>query len=108
MLLKNRIADFIHDKEGQFRLETVDSFASVPMTRTAHLVSGVMLDETDDAPIKARASWIVHSYGLHGPITRGGWYEYRQQRNPGGLKIAGKKITMIDDKPLGPVDFFHV
>lgn len=98
-----------HLEDRVFRLETEDSFASVPMARTAHVVGGVMVDEASDAnQIKARASWIVHSYGLHGPITRGGWYEYRLRRDSVGLKIAGKKITMIDDKLVGPVDFFHV
>ena len=97
-----------HLEDRVFRLETEDSFASVPMARTAHVVGGVVIDEADDTQIKARASWIVHSYGLHGPITRGGWYEYRLRRDPAGLKIAHKKITMIDDKLVGPVDFFHV
>lgn len=100
-----------------FRLETADSFASVPMARTVHLVGSVSLTgtgdkEIGDGEIGARASWIVHSYGLHGPITRGGWYEYKLRRagdeKGSGLKIAGKKITMIDDKLVGPVDFFHV
>ena len=50
----------------------------------------------------------MHSYGLHGPLTRGGWYEYRLRPTDAGLKIAAKKITMIDDKLVGPVDFFHV
>ena len=51
---------------------------------------------------------ILHSFGLHGPITRGGWYEYRLRREGEALRIARKKIIMIDDKLVGPVDFFHV
>lgn len=97
-----------HLEDRVFRLETEDSFASVPMARTAHVVGGVMVDELDGRAIKAHASWIVHSYGLHGPITRGGWYEYALRREDDALKIARKKITMIDDKLVGPVDFFHV
>ena len=97
-----------HLEDRVFRLQTEDSFASVPMARTAHVVGGVMLDEANDNEVKARASWVVHSYGLHGAITRGGWYEYRLRRDPAGLKIARKKITMIDDKLVGPLDFFHL
>ena len=97
-----------HLEDRVFRLETEDSFASVPMARTAHLVGGVMLDKAGDGEVKARASWIVHSFGLHGAVTRGGWYEYLLRRAPAGLKIARKKITMIDDKLVGPVDFFHI
>ncbi len=97
-----------HLEDRVFRLESEDSFASVPMARTAHVVGGVMVDEVSDAQVKARASWIVHSYGLHGPITRGGCYEYALRRKGDALMIARKKITMIDDKLVGPVDFFHV
>ena len=63
---------------------------------------------SDLTDIHARASWVVHSFGLHGPITRGGWYEYRLRREGEALRIARKKIIMIDDKLVGPVDFFHV
>jgi len=97
-----------HLEDRVFRLETEDSFASVPMARTAHLVGGIMVDEASDTQIKARASWMVHCYGLHGAITRGGWYEYTLQRTGDALRIDRKKITMIDDKLVGPVDFFHV
>jgi 3-phenylpropionate/cinnamic acid dioxygenase small subunit len=97
-----------HLEDRVFRLESEDSFASVPMARTVHLVGSVGLTGVEGSEIRARASWIVHSYGLHGPITRGGWYEFRLRQAEGGLKIAAKKITMIDDKLVGPVDFFHV
>lgn len=97
-----------HLEDRVFRLETGESFASVPMARTAHVVSGVTVDETGDREIIARASWIVHSFGIHGGITRGGWYDYTLRRAGNGLLIAKKKITMIDDKLVGPVDFFHI
>ena len=97
-----------HLEDRVFRLESEDSFASVPMARTTHVVGGVMVDQSDEAEIVARASWMVHSYGLHGPLTRGGWYEYRLRRVGDSLLIARKRITMIDDKLVGPVDFFHV
>jgi 3-phenylpropionate/cinnamic acid dioxygenase small subunit len=97
-----------HLEDRVFRLETGESFASVPMARTAHVVGGVVVDDANESQIKARASWIVHSFGIHGGITRGGWYEYTLRHAGDGLKIARKKITMIDDKLAGPVDFFHV
>ena len=91
-----------------FRIESGDSFASVPMARTTHLVGTVMLIDGNGADIGARASWIVHSYGIHGGITRSGSYEYRFREEAGDLRIAVKKIIMIDDKLVGPVDIFHV
>lgn len=101
-----------HLEDRVFRLETGESFASVPMARTAHVVGGVCIDsamgDENAGEIRARASWIVHSYGIHGGITRGGWYEYTLRRSGVTLRIARKKITMIDDKLVGPVDIFHV
>jgi len=104
MYLKGRA----HLEDRVFRLETEDSFASVPMARTVHVVGGIMVDEAGDKEVRARASWIVHSFGLHGAVTRGGWYEFTLRRKGAALKIARKKVTMIDDKLVGPVDFFHV
>ena len=91
-----------------FRIETGDSFASVPMDRTAHQVSGVLLNGADDVTVHARASWLVQCYGLHGSITRGGWYEYTLRQTGSGLRIAKKKIVMIDDRLAGAIDIYHV
>jgi 3-phenylpropionate/cinnamic acid dioxygenase small subunit len=91
-----------------FRIETGDSFASVPMARTTHVVGGVLLGGEGGGGIAARASWIVHSFGIHGGITRSGSYDYLLREDAGALKIARKKIIMIDDKLVGPVDIFHV
>lgn len=91
-----------------FRIETGDSFASVPMARTVHLVGNVSVSGAEGPEIIATANWIVHSYGLHGGITRGGSYEYALRTAGSELKIARKKIIMIDDKLVGPVDIFHV
>lgn len=97
-----------HLEDRAFRLESGESFASVPMARTVHLVGNVMVAGANGEEISARASWIVHSFGLHGAITRGGKYEYSLRSQDGGLKIARKKIVIIDDKLVGPVDIFHV
>lgn len=91
-----------------FRIESGDSFATVPMARTVHLVSNVRVLTHTGSAIKAAANWLVHSYGLHGAITRGGRYEYSLRDEAGALRIAQKKIVMIDDKLVGPVDVFHI
>jgi 3-phenylpropionate/cinnamic acid dioxygenase small subunit len=97
-----------HLEDRVFRLETGESFASVPMARTAHVVGGVLVEALQGNDLPVSASWIVHSFGLHGGITRGGRYEYLLRQTSEGLRIARKKIVMIDDKLAGPVDFFHV
>ena len=101
---KNR--DGLEDRV--FRIESGDSFATVPMDRTAHVVGSVLVTGREPGQISVRASWIVHCYGLHGSQTRGGWYEYLLRQTPEGLRIARKKIVMIDDRLVGPVDIYHV
>ncbi len=91
-----------------FRIETGDSFASVPMARTTHIVGNLMVKGGDALRLDVRANWIVHSYGIHGGITRSGSYDYVLREESGSLKIAKKKIVMIDDKLVGPVDIFHI
>lgn len=92
-----------------FRLSSGDSFASVPLDRTTHLVGNVLVvSETADA-VEATASWIVHTYDSRGQTTtRSGSYDYMLRKAGGGFVIARKKITMIDDRLEGPIDVYHV
>ena len=91
-----------------YRLDSGDSFASVPLDRTTHVIGGVLVTGGDTERIDAQASWIVHTYGYHGTTTRSGSYEYQLRRSAEGLRIARKKIIMIDDRLEGPVDVYHV
>lgn len=97
-----------HLEDRVFRLETNDSFASVPMARTVHVVGNVLVTGNEGGIVTTRASWLVHTYDASGGLTRGGSYEHRLREEGGVLKIAAKKIVMIDDKLVGPVDFYHV
>ncbi|HJY76816.1 MAG TPA: aromatic-ring-hydroxylating dioxygenase subunit beta [Burkholderiales bacterium] len=97
-----------HLEDRVFRLRTGDSFASVPMDRTTHLVSNVLVTGVNAGLVHARASWLVHASGLRGDLTRSGSYEYTLERGAGSLKILRKKIIMINDRLIGPVDFYHV
>jgi benzoate/toluate 1,2-dioxygenase subunit beta len=93
-----------------FRLEAGDSFASVPLDRTVHVVGNAIVIAINESngELDVAASWLCHVYGIRGSFTRGGRYDYRLRKTERGLKIASKKITMIDDKLEGPVDVYHV
>lgn len=91
-----------------FRIESGDSFASFPLDRTVHIVSGVLAQLTENSEIEASASWLVHSFGNRGPRTLGGRYEYRLRRAKEGLRIARKRIVLINDAIEGPVDIYHL
>ena len=91
-----------------FRIETRDSYASVPLVRTGHVVSNVLVESDAGDEIEVTANCLVHTYGKKGGMTRGGLYDFMLRRVDGTLKIARKKITFIDDRLEGPVDVYHM
>lgn len=91
-----------------FRIESGDSYASVPLDRTVHVIGTVVVGEPRDDSITATANWVVHTFGKKGASTRGGMYDFDLRRVGGALKIARKKITLIDDRLDGAVDIYHL
>lgn len=91
------------------RIEARDSLASVPLDRTAHLVSNALVHATlQDGSIEASSSWITHVYGVRGTATLGGYSDYTLRRAGGQLRIAKKRVVMINDRLEIPVDIYHL
>ncbi len=103
---------YLRDRGGLedrvFRIETRDSYASVPLDRTVHVVSNVLIENQTGDEIEVTANCLVHTYGKKGSMTRGGLYDYTLRRVDTALKIARKKITFIDDRLEGPIDVYHM
>jgi len=91
-----------------FRIESRDSYASVPLDRTVHVVGNVLVERVDGNEVEATANCLVHTWGKRGAQTRGGMYDFTLRRMNGDLKIAKKKITFIDDRLEGPIDVYHL
>ena len=92
-----------------FRIESRDSYASLPLDRTVHLVGNVLVERIAEDEIAASANCLVHSYGKKGALTRASLYDFIVRRSPdGALRIARKKITLIDDRLEGPIDIYHL
>ena len=91
-----------------FRIESRDSYASLPLDRTVHIVSNILVAGVDGDEISATANCLVHSFGKQGGQTRASLYDLKFRKNDAGLKIILKKITLIDDKLEGPVDVYHL
>ena len=91
-----------------FRIESRDSYASVPLDRTVHVVSNVLLQTDNSAEIEATANCVIHTYGKKGGLTRASLYDFRFRRTDEGLRIVRKKITFIDDRLEGPIDVYHL
>ncbi len=103
---------YLRDRGGLedrvFRIETRDSYASVPLDRTVHVFSNVLVENQAGDEIEVTANCLVHTYGKKGGMTRGGLYDYTLRRVDGALLIARKKITFIDDRLEGPIDVYHM
>jgi 3-phenylpropionate/cinnamic acid dioxygenase small subunit len=95
-------------EERIFRIESRDSFASLPLDRTTHLTTNVLLTGGDSEQLEVAANWLVHSVGSRGEATRGGRYRYTLRRIGGALRIAKKVTVMIDEKLEGTVDVYHL
>lgn len=95
-------------EERVFRIESEDSFASMPPDRTSHITSNILVTKMEGENLEVSASWMVHSYGVRGEATRGGRYHYTLRRVDGSLFIARKVIVLIDERLEGAVDFYHL
>ena len=91
-----------------FRIESRQSWASLPLDRTVHLIGNVLVEISEGAVIEDTDNCIVHVYGKRGAATRGSLYDFAFRHIDGALKIARKKITFIDDRLDGPIDIYHL
>ena len=91
-----------------FRIESRDSYASVPLDRTVHVVGNVLVGDEKDGKVDATANCIIHTYGKKGGLTRASLYDFSLRREDSDLKITRKKITFIDDRLEGPIDIYHL
>lgn len=95
-------------EERVFRIESRDSFASIPLDRTTHHTSNVAIMDVHEESCEVTAAWLVHCVGSRIDISRGGRYYYVLRNVNGELKIAAKRTVMIDEKIEGTVDFYHL
>jgi len=91
-----------------FRIESRDSYASVPLDRTVHVVGNVLIEDDSGDEIEATANCVVHTYGKKGSLTRGSLYDFTLRRVDDELRISRKKITFVDDRLEGPIDVYHL
>lgn len=92
-----------------WRLESGRSAASTPILRTAHSVTGAVLEGDPGAPT-VFASWTCHVYD---PKHRKqhvffGRYEMRYAAHGDDWRIARKKILLLNDYIPTMIDFYCV
>jgi 3-phenylpropionate/cinnamic acid dioxygenase small subunit len=92
-----------------FRVESGGSLASNPLPHTRHLVTNVMVDGAEPDQIQAFANTQVVAFcEPRGQQILNGSYEYVLRKEKSGLRIARKKILLLDYVVDGYFAFFTI
>ena len=92
-----------------FRAESGGSLASNPLPHTRHLVTNVAIDSDGPAEVTAFANTQVVAFcEARGQQIITGSYEYVLRKEHGGLRIARKKILLLEYVIDGYFDFFTI
>jgi benzoate/toluate 1,2-dioxygenase subunit beta len=93
-----------HNLEDRvWRIKSGLSVASVPLPRTVHQVTNVMVEGGD-----ITASWVVHQFNAKRQTQHSffGRYDYQVRQSDGNWKIAVKKISLLNDRIPTVVDIY--
>lgn len=92
-----------------FRIESEDSYASMPLPQTSHVITCTGVQRAADGLVKVQASWMVHYFWrTKGAFVRAGRYEYALREDGDTFKIVLKKIFVHDDRVVGPIDIYNI
>ena len=96
-------------EERVFRLNTGISLSSTPLPRTRHMVGMVMVDGKSGGVVEAFANCQVTVFTeIRGQQLRASSYEYRLRRVDGALRIAQKKVLLLETVIDGYFDFYAI
>lgn len=99
---------FLHERVH--RVKSGRSISSVPMPRTAHLVTSSLVEAEEDGGLLVKSIWSSQVY-LHkenAMVTYAGRYEHSLAFFGDTLRIRQKKIILINDYLISKLDFFYV
>jgi 3-phenylpropionate/cinnamic acid dioxygenase small subunit len=91
-----------------FRVKSGLSSASTPLARTCHMISNVQVARRDGGDSFVRSTWQTTSYRFKETHYFCGWYEHTLRPTDEGLRIARKKVIVINDLIPNVMDFYHL
>lgn len=104
-----------HDSRKQLlervaRLESRKSITALPLPRTLHLISNIIVTDADDAVADIQSCWTTHVYD---PRTckqhiHFGMYHHRIRQSGDRFSIVQKKITIMNDRVPTVLDFYSI
>lgn len=91
-----------------YRIRTDRSLASTPLPRTSHIVNCMLSEVIDDQHVRISSNWVVNSYRLDQQNYFFGSQTHVLKSTPDGLKIASRKIIVMNDNIPCPLDIYSV
>jgi 3-phenylpropionate/cinnamic acid dioxygenase small subunit len=95
-------------EERVWRITSGLSAASRPLPRTCHVVGSVQLVEADAERAQVTASFTAHTYRLDRTHAFFGLYDYTLRRTPEGLRIARKRVVVMNDLIPNTLDIYSI
>lgn len=96
--------------ERVWRARSGQSIASVPLPRTMHSVTNIVLGPSDTDTANLSANWTVHIFDVRRRSQHVffGFYEYTLVRLHESWKISRKKISILNDHLPIVMDFYCI
>ncbi|MEH6543679.1 MAG: aromatic-ring-hydroxylating dioxygenase subunit beta [Porticoccaceae bacterium] len=91
-----------------FRLRTGGSLASTPLPRTTHMTTNFRFEPQTNGDLKVLSSWTTHSYKLKVASYFFGQQTHLIRQTEDGLKIAARKIIVMNDMIANVMDIYSV
>lgn len=90
-----------------YRIRTDRSAATFPPMRTCHVFSLLDVAHVGEG-VKARTSWVTHSFRESEVLNYFGWAEYDLVPNGDSWRIAAKKTIVLNDIPHVVLDVYNI
>jgi benzoate/toluate 1,2-dioxygenase beta subunit len=87
-LLEIRVRQYQHPR----------AHARLPLARTCHQVGNVMLLDSNDKEARVGSSLVLIEYRKERQRVFGASVEHRLRRTPAGLKIAAKRVDLVNSE----------
>jgi len=90
-----------------YRIRTNRSSASIPLPRTCHMVSNILIGRDGDG-FDVKANWLASAFRNRGSVTYYGRYHYKIVSQNGELLIRQKTITVCNDLIDTSLDIYNI
>jgi benzoate/toluate 1,2-dioxygenase beta subunit/2,4,5-trichlorophenoxyacetic acid oxygenase 2 len=110
-----QVSFIYHDSRSQLqerisRIQSRKSITALPLPRTLHMISNITTSEEENGLIVARSNWTTHVFDprVQKQHLHFGTYEHVLKPSDRQLRIARKKIIIMNDRIPSVLDFYSI